>query len=157
MRADTDKPAAWTPTKVQFLYRHLNRRYYVRTFAGGKEKRTRLKITLFSVAKNRMKEHLDAAERQKSAGELVPAMGKLTFGEVMETYRQQLQASGVRPNSKASRTRPRHQAVSSIHRAFDVHSRAVEHMSVDHGSFHVLGRGEFRRLRYTSMFWSTAR
>ena len=33
---------------------------------------------------NRMKEHLDAAERQKSSGEAVPTMGKLTFGEVTE-------------------------------------------------------------------------
>lgn len=99
MRANTDKPTAWTPTKVQFVYRHLNQRYYVRTFAAGKEKWT----SLLSVAKNRMKEHLDAAERQKSGGESVPATGKLTFGEVTETYRQQLQASDVRPNTKAYR------------------------------------------------------
>ena len=98
MRADTDKPAAWTPTKIQFLYRHLNSRYYVRTFAGGKEKWTNLKTTLLSVAKNRMNEHLDAAERQKSSGEAVPAMGKVT-----EIYRQQLQASDVRPNTQAYR------------------------------------------------------
>ena len=103
MPTDTDKKPAWTPTKVQFLYRHLNDRYYVRTFAGGKEKWTSLKTTLLSVAKNRMKEHLDAAERQKSTGESVPAMGKLTFGEVTETYRQQLQTSDVRPNTKAYR------------------------------------------------------
>lgn len=38
MRADTDKPAVWTPTKVQFLYKRQNSRYYVRTFAAGKEK-----------------------------------------------------------------------------------------------------------------------
>ena len=103
MPTDTDKKPAWTPTKVQFLYRHLNDRYYVRTFAGGKEKWTSLKTTLLSVARNRMKEHLDAAERQKGAGESVPAMGKLTFGEVTETYRQHLQASEVRPNTKAYR------------------------------------------------------
>ena len=103
MPTDAAKTPAWTPTKVQFLYRHLNDRYYVRTFAGGKEKWTSLKTTLLSVAKNRMKEHLDAAEHQKSAGESAPAMGKLTFGEVTETYRQQLQASDVRPNTKAYR------------------------------------------------------
>ncbi len=50
-----------------------------------------------------MKEHLDAAERQKSTGESIPAAGRLTFGEVTETYRQQLQASEVRPNTKAYR------------------------------------------------------
>ena len=103
MRADTDKSAAWTPTKVQFLYKHWNSRYYVRTFAAGKEKWTSLKTNLLSVAKNWMKEHLDAAERQKLAGKSVPAMGKLTFSEVTKTYRQQLQASDVRPNTKAYR------------------------------------------------------
>ena len=59
MPTDTDKKPAWMPTRVQFLYRYQNQRYYVRTFAGDKEKST----TLLSVAKNRMKEHLDAAER----------------------------------------------------------------------------------------------
>ena len=75
MRADTDKPAAWTPIEVQCLYGHRNSRHYARTFAAGKEKWTNLKTNLLSVAKNRMKEHLDAAERQKIAGESVPAMG----------------------------------------------------------------------------------
>ena len=51
MPTDTDKKPAWTPTKVQFLYRHLNSCYYVRTFAGGKEKWTSLKTTLLSVAR----------------------------------------------------------------------------------------------------------
>ena len=69
MPTDTDKKPAWTPAKVQFLYRHQNQRYYVRTFAGGKEKWTSLKTTMLSVARNRMKEHLDAAERQKTTGE----------------------------------------------------------------------------------------
>lgn len=31
----------------------------------------------------------------------MPAMGKLTFGEVTGTYRQQFQASEVRSNAKA--------------------------------------------------------
>ena len=94
---------AWTPTKVQFLYRHQNQRYYVRTFAGGKEKWTSLKTTLLSVAKNRMREHLDAAERQKSTGEIVPVASKRTFGEVTETDRHPLQASEIRPVTKAYR------------------------------------------------------
>jgi hypothetical protein len=34
------------PTNVQFLYRHRNVRYYVRTFASGKEKWTSLKTNL---------------------------------------------------------------------------------------------------------------
>jgi hypothetical protein len=38
----------WKPTSVQFLYRHQNGRYYVRTFACGKEKWTSLKTTLLA-------------------------------------------------------------------------------------------------------------
>lgn len=44
MPTDTDKTP--TPTRLQFLYRHLNQRYYVRTFAGGKENWTSPKTTL---------------------------------------------------------------------------------------------------------------
>ena len=68
MRADADKPTAWTPIKIQLLCRHLNQRYYVRTFAGGKKKWDSLQITWLSVPKNRVKEPLDAAERQKRDG-----------------------------------------------------------------------------------------
>jgi len=67
-----EKQTAWSPTSVQFLYRHQNGRYYVRTYAGGKEKWTSLRTNLQSVAKNRMKEHVDAAERQRTTGNPVP-------------------------------------------------------------------------------------
>ncbi len=97
------KVAVWTPTKVQFLYRHLNGRYYVRTFAGGKEKWASLKTTLLTVAKNRMREHIDAAERMKASGEAAEASGPLTFGEALSTYRDRLASSNVRPNTKAFR------------------------------------------------------
>ncbi len=97
------KTAVWTPTKVQFLYRHRNRRYYVRVFTGGKEKWTSLKTKLMSVAKNRMKGHLDAAERQRSLGEGAVATGSLTFGQALETYRKRLSEADVRPNTKAYR------------------------------------------------------
>ena len=72
----THKPAARSPTRVQFLHRHQNSRYYVRTFAVGKEKWTSLKTTLLSVAKNRMKEPLETAERQKRIGEQALVLGK---------------------------------------------------------------------------------
>jgi hypothetical protein len=58
----SEQRSIWAPTKVQFLYKHLNERYYVRTYAGGKEKWTYLKTILLSVAGNRMREHLDAAD-----------------------------------------------------------------------------------------------
>jgi hypothetical protein len=62
------KQTAWSPTQVQFLYRHQNGRYYVRTDAGGKGNWTSLKTKLLSVAKNRMKEYVDAAQRQQTTG-----------------------------------------------------------------------------------------
>ena len=62
------KETVWKPTQVQFLYRHKNGRYYVRTFASGKEKWTSLRTTILSIARNRMREHLDAAERQRLTG-----------------------------------------------------------------------------------------
>ena len=98
-----EKETAWSPTQIQFLYRHKNGRYYVRTYAGGKGNWTSLKTKLLSVAKNRMKEHVDAAERQRTTGNSVEAVGKLTFGEAMQTYRDQLAAADIRPNTKAYR------------------------------------------------------
>ncbi len=72
-----EKETAWSPTQVQFLYKHKNGRYYVRTYAGGKGNWTSLKTKLLSVARNRMKEHVDAAERQRTTGNSVEAVGKL--------------------------------------------------------------------------------
>lgn len=43
---EPEKGSLWQLTKVQFLYRHRNGRYYVRTFAGGKEKWSSLKTVL---------------------------------------------------------------------------------------------------------------
>ena len=59
MKKPADKQGVWTPTKVQILYKHRNGRYYVRTYAGGKEKWTSLRTTPLFVAKNRMRESLD--------------------------------------------------------------------------------------------------
>ena len=81
MKNTAEKQTVWTPTQVQFLYKHLNGRYYVRTFAGGKEKWASLRTTLLSVAKNRMKEQIDAAERQSSTGESVECVGRLSFAQ----------------------------------------------------------------------------
>jgi len=97
------RASALSPTKVQFLYRHRNGRYYVRTFAEGKEKWSSLKTTLLSVARNRMKEHLDAAERQKLTGGATAASGTLAFGGALEAYRERLRVADLRPNTKAYR------------------------------------------------------
>jgi hypothetical protein len=59
---DRRKRARLESHASQFLYRHRNGRYYVRTFAGGKEKWTSLKTKLLTVARNRMKDHVDAAD-----------------------------------------------------------------------------------------------
>jgi hypothetical protein len=43
-KAPPEKKAALQPTNVQFLYRHQNGRYYVRTYSGGKEKWTSCRV-----------------------------------------------------------------------------------------------------------------
>ena len=98
------KETVWKPTQVQFLYRHKNGRYYVRTFASGKEKWTSLKTTLLSIAKNRMREHVDAAERQRLTGAAASeATGNLTFGQALKEYQERLKTADIRPNTKAFR------------------------------------------------------
>ncbi len=97
------KDPDWTPTQVQFLYRHKNGRYYVRTFARGKEKWTSLRTTLMSVARNRMKPHVEAAQRERTTGPAVSAGKKMTFGQALAEYRRRLKSSVVRPNTKAYR------------------------------------------------------
>lgn len=97
------KQTVWSPTQVQFLYKHKNGRYYVRVFACGKEKWTSLKTKLLSVAKNRMREHMDAAERQRTTGNSAEAVGRLNFGEAMAMYRKYLVTADIRPNTKAYR------------------------------------------------------
>jgi len=99
----SEKDAVWTPTNVQFLYPHRNGRYYVRTFAGGKEKWASMKTRLLTVAKNRMKDHVDASERLKASGEAQVAAGSLSFGNALETYRKRLENADIRPNTKAFR------------------------------------------------------
>ncbi len=94
----------WNPTQVQFLYRHKDGRYYVRTFASGKEKWTSLRTTILSIARNRMREHLDAAERQRLTGPAASeATGSLTFGEALKEYQERLKTADIRPNTKAFR------------------------------------------------------
>src|SRR4029077_9180535 len=55
MQKTIEKETVSSPTQAQFFYRHRNERYYVRTFAGGKEIWTSLKTRLLTVARNRMK------------------------------------------------------------------------------------------------------
>jgi integrase len=100
--ADLQQPV-WSPTSVQFLYKHRNGRYYVRTYAKGKENWTSLKTKILSVARNRMKEHVGAAERHRANGDASEAVGKLTFADAATLYRNEIARSDVRPNTKAYR------------------------------------------------------
>jgi len=93
----SEQQSVWAPTKVQFLYKHLNGRYYVRTYAGGKEKWTGLKTNLLSVAKNRMREHLDAADRMKNSGSVAGTVEKFRFADGVALYRRDLAAAPLRP------------------------------------------------------------
>jgi integrase len=103
MRTTAERQTVWSKTSVQFLYTHRNGRYYVRTFAGGKEKWTSLKTKLLVIAKNRMKEHVDAAQKQQQTGNTADVEGRMTFGKAMEAYREELSASDIQPNTKAYR------------------------------------------------------
>lgn len=62
-----------------------------------------MRTKLLSVARNRMKEHLDAAERERGPGRGVSADGKMTFGEALRQYRPRLESSLVQPNTRAYR------------------------------------------------------
>lgn len=90
-----------------FLCRHRNGRYYVGTFAAGKEKWNSLKITLLSVARNcRMKRRPVAAEHQKLTGGVTEISGMLEFGGALGSCRECLQMADLRPNAtKAYRGR----------------------------------------------------
>jgi len=44
--SDPQKETFWKATKIQHLYHHKDGRYYVRTYAAGKEKWKSLRTTL---------------------------------------------------------------------------------------------------------------
>jgi hypothetical protein len=100
---DPAEDPVWTPTQVQFLYRHRNGRHYVRTFAGGKEKWASLRTKLLSVARIRMGEHIETAERERAHGRVASADGKMTFGDALVIYQRRLKEAVVRPNTRAFR------------------------------------------------------
>jgi integrase len=71
--------------------------------SAGKEKWTSLRTKLLTVARNRMKEHVGAAERQRTAGTLAEPTGRMEFAKAVAAYRQKLADSTVRPNTKSYR------------------------------------------------------
>ena len=79
--------SVWTKTNTPNLYQHLNRRYYARLFLNGKEIWKSLNTKLKSVAVERLQEHVTNARQQRASGVRLAA-GTLTFGEVVELYRQ---------------------------------------------------------------------
>jgi integrase len=103
MKTRPTEGAIWTPTSVQFLYKHRNGGYYVRTYAGGKEKWKSLRTKTLMIARNRMREFVDAAQRLQSAGPQATPVDKLSFGQALETYRREIEVSPVQPNTKRYR------------------------------------------------------
>src|SRR5579862_2398970 len=63
-----EKEAVRKPARVQFRYRHQNRRYYVRAFATGKKKWASHRTNLLAIARNSMAPGPDAAQRQRPTG-----------------------------------------------------------------------------------------
>lgn len=101
MRA-AEKISVWQNTKMDHVYRHRNGRYYVRTYACGKEKWTSLRTTLASVAKHRARPYLEAAEKLRASG-TEAATGTLNFGQALAIFRKRLAKSSLQPNTKAFR------------------------------------------------------
>ena len=85
------------------LYKHKTGSYYVRTYAGGKQKWVTLQTTLLSVAKNRMKEHVEGAIRQRSGGSQIESSGRFRFSQGIALYRRELELAPIQPNTKAYR------------------------------------------------------
>lgn len=72
----------------------------MRTFAGGKEKWTSLKTELLSVARIHMKEHVEAAERERGTGAIAAAGGKLSFGGALAIDPASRSAPSRRPTPR---------------------------------------------------------
>jgi len=83
----------WKRTPVSNLVRYEpSGIYFARLRVGGKLIRQSLKTDGFSVAQLRLGDLIEA-EREKLEARATSANGKMTFGDAMETYRQQLEAN----------------------------------------------------------------
>jgi len=94
------KKPTWERTKTPHLYRHRNRRYYLRTFFGGKEKWTSLKTTILAVAKQRLKEHEQAADARRLSG-IHAVSGPLSYAQALAIFRHGLAAADITDNTRA--------------------------------------------------------
>jgi integrase len=94
----------WEKTKTQFLIRYIPKgTYYARFKAGGKVFRKALGTDVYTVAKLRLP---DAIAEQRTLVEAAcdRSAGKLTFGDVVNAYRQRIDSDpALKPASRRYR------------------------------------------------------
>lgn len=90
-------------TDVQFLYRHRDGRNIVRTFTDGLGEMDWPQDEAPVRCANRMKEHPDAVQRQRTVGTTADAAGRMMVSDAVAAYREKLANSHARPNTKAYR------------------------------------------------------
>ena len=100
--AEPDKD--WQKTQYSNLIRYVpSGTYYARLRVKGKLIRKSLKTDLISVAKLRLSD-LEKAEREAAERQKETSQGKMTFGQALNTYRDQSEASHLlKPASKKYR------------------------------------------------------
>src|SRR5260221_4180074 len=94
----------WKKTPVSNLVRYEpSGIYFARAKVGGKLIRQSLKTNVLSVAQLRLHD-LIKLERQQLEGRAEAAKGKMSFGDALETYRQQLELNpSLKPSAKLCR------------------------------------------------------
>lgn len=102
---DSRKTSLWAKTKVPNLIRYgPSKVYFARVRTAGKLVRKSLKTTVFSVARIRLNDFVK--ERREAAEARQPLFGKMTFGEAVRLYTQQLENDvGIKESTKAYRAR----------------------------------------------------
>jgi hypothetical protein len=99
-----NKDPRWQKTPVANLVRHVQSgNYYARIRVRGKLIWKSLKTDRISVAKLRLGD-FQKEERQRAAAHKAVAQGKMTFGTVLETYRERLKGDySLKERSKTFR------------------------------------------------------
>ena len=98
------KPIQWERTKTQHLIRYVPKgTYYARFKAGGKLIRRCLRTDVYSVAKLRLPDVI-GEHRALVEAAADRSSGKLTFGDIVATYRQRIESDPrLKPASRRYR------------------------------------------------------
>jgi integrase len=96
--------SVWQKTKTQHLIRYLPKgTLYAYFKVGGKPFRKSLRTDVYSVAKLRLSDEI-AEQRELAEAAINQAAGRLTFGDVVEQYRERIQSEPrLKPASRRYR------------------------------------------------------